>query len=215
MTIGRNAGVSALIAIALTALLSTSGCGERSLPAATRPVDVSRVEASTSLPTPTAAPVSAAPVTNNPAPSPSAASPAPLSKNDAARAAFFARHQQLRDITFDTVKLNLKKGDPYHSDLLTPAIKQLDGTHVRIRGFILPPPEQSGLTRFVLVRDNMACCFGPGAAIYDSMIVDMKKPLTTDYTPIPITVEGTFSIHEVRAGSRTLAIYHVTADKAQ
>ena len=85
---------------------------------------------------------------------------------------------------------------------------------MRIRGYILPPPQQSGLTRFVLVRDNMACCFGPGAAIYDSMIVQMPKGLTMDYTVQPIMVEGTFNIQEVRfPNGRCMSIYHVMAEK--
>ena len=127
-----------------------------------------------------------------------------------------ARPQPIRNITFDTVKLNLEKGAPYHSDLLTPAVKKLDGNRVRIRGFILPPPQQNGLTRFVLVRDNMACCFGPGAAIYDSMTIQMKDGLSMDYTVQPIMVEGTFNIHEVyMPNGRCISIYHVTADKAE
>ena len=97
----------------------------------------------------------------------------------------------------------MRKGDPFHSELLTPQVKRLDGSRIRIRGFILPPPQQSGLTRFVLVRDNMACCFGPGAALYDCMIVQMKPGLSTDYTVLPITVEGTFNVHEVRTPTAT------------
>ena len=85
-----------------------------------------------------------------------------------------AQSQPLRNVTFDTIKFNIKKEEPFRSEMLTPAIKKLDGSRVRIRGYILPPPQQSGLTRFVLVRDNMQCCFGPGAALYDSMIVTMR-----------------------------------------
>ena len=45
--------------------------------------------------------------------------------------------------------------------MITPAIEKLENTKVRIRGYILPSFQQSGLTQFVLVRDNMQCCFGP------------------------------------------------------
>src|SRR5476651_2718529 len=66
----------------------------------------------------------------------------------------------VKSVTFDDVKLELKKGDPYDASLLTPAIKNLDGKQIRIRGYILPGFQQSGITNFVLVRDNMECCFG-------------------------------------------------------
>jgi hypothetical protein len=110
----------------------------------------------------------------------------------------------------------MTKDQPFKRELITPAIEHLSGNKVRIRGYILPPPQQTGLTRFVLVRDNMACCFGPGAAIYDSMIVDMQPGLSMDYKLQPIVVEGTFNVHEVHFPSgRCMSIYHLTADKAE
>ena len=57
-------------------------------------------------------------------------------KRPASDAGCRTRPQPLRNITFDTVKLNIKKGEPFHSDMLTPAVKKLDGNRVRIRGFI-------------------------------------------------------------------------------
>jgi len=181
----------AALAVMLVAIaLSASGCGEKSLPAATQRLDIP------------AAPAAKSSVAEKTA----AVAPAPVA----------ARPQPIRNITFDTVKLNVEKGAPFHSDLLTPTVKKLDGNRVRIRGFILPPPQQNGLTRFVLVRDNMACCFGPGAAIYDSMTIQMKDGLSMDYTVQPIMVEGTFNVHEVyMPNGRCISIYHVTADKAQ
>jgi hypothetical protein len=110
----------------------------------------------------------------------------------------------------------MKKEDPFKRSLITPAIEKLDGGRVRIRGYILPPFQQTGLTRFVLVRDNMACCFGPGAAIYDSMVVDLKPGMTIDYTVAPVAVVGTFNIREVEGvAGRPISIYHVTAEKVE
>ena len=120
------------------------------------------------------------------------------------------------EFLIDTVKLDMKKEDPFKRSLITPAIERLDGTRIRIRGFILPPFQQTGLTRFVLVRDNMACCFGPGAAIYDSMIVELKPGLSTDYTVAPVAVEGIFNIREVEGpGGRAMSIYRVLGEKVE
>jgi len=64
-----------------------------------------------------------------------------------------------KDVTFDDVKLELKKGDPFDPALLTPKIKDLDGKAIRICGYSLPSFQQTGIKQFVLVRDNMECCF--------------------------------------------------------
>ncbi|HEX4000338.1 MAG TPA: DUF3299 domain-containing protein [Pirellulales bacterium] len=195
---GTALAIAALAAMAVS-LAVAGGCGEKSLPAAT-----ASVASSTTKPKIEVASLEGS----------SKAMPGSPAARDSAKPVP-ARRLPLRDITFDTVKLNMQKGDPFRPELLTSAVKKLDGNRIRIRGFILPPPQQTGLTKFVLVRDNMACCFGPGAAIYDSMIVQLKQPLTMDYTVLPVTVEGTFNIHQVNIGDRTLSIYHVTADKAQ
>jgi hypothetical protein len=132
------------------------------------------------------------------------------------RLAGASRDQAIRDISFDAVKLDMKKGDPFRRSLITPAVEKLDGARIRIRGYILPPFQQTGLTRFVLVRDNMACCFGPGAMIYDSMIVELKPGLTVDYVVSPVTVEGTFNLREVEGpGGKPISIYHVLGEKVE
>ena len=124
--------------------------------------------------------------------------------------------QGMHNVTFDAVKLGMKKGEPFDPKFLTAAVKRLDGGRIRIRGYIFPPPQQTGLTRFVLVRDNQQCCFGPGAALFDSMIVDMPKAESIDYTLSPIMVEGVFSIKPVRfPDGKYVAIYHLAAEKAQ
>jgi hypothetical protein len=116
----------------------------------------------------------------------------------------------VKEVTFDTIKLELKKGDRYESSLLTEKVKQLDGKPIRIRGYILPSFQQSGIKQFVLVRDNMQCCFGPGALLHDCIVVEMIAPATTDFTVRPVSVEGTFTIHElVGPDGKHLAIYHL------
>ena len=119
---------------------------------------------------------------------------------------------QKRDITFDDILLDLKKGDPYKPELLTDKVKKLDGKPVKIRGYILPGFQQSGIKQFVLVRDNNECCFGPGAALHDCILVEMVGDATTDFTVVPVSVEGKFTINEVLGpDGKHLAIYHLDA----
>ncbi len=118
--------------------------------------------------------------------------------------------ERTRDITFDTIKLDLKKDQSFESSLLTDAVRNVDGKTVRIRGYILPSFQQTGIKQFVLVRDNMECCFGPGAALHDCIVVEMVGDATTDFSVRPVTVEGVFSIRELKGPEGNyLAIYHL------
>ena len=125
-------------------------------------------------------------------------------------AASAAEPSALKDVTFDDVKLEMKAGDPFKPSLLTPKVKQLDGTPVRIRGYILPSFQQAGIKQFVLVRDNMQCCFGPGAALHDCILVEMTGNAAANFSVRPVSVTGVFSVKEVVGPDGThLAIYHM------
>ena len=80
--------------------------------------------------------------------------------------------------------------------MLTPKIEQLFGKKIRIRGYIFPTLRQRGLKQFVLVRDNLECCFGPGAALYDCILVRMQASKTTEYTIRPVAVKGILRFEE-------------------
>jgi hypothetical protein len=115
-----------------------------------------------------------------------------------------------RDITFDTIKLEMKKGDKFKKSLITPAIEALKGTRVKVRGYMYPTFQQDGIKNFVLVRDNMECCFGPGALIHDCILVVMSEGTSTSYNVRPIAVEGTFEIEPQEGDDgEILVLYHL------
>lgn len=121
-----------------------------------------------------------------------------------------------REITFDDIKLDLEKGAPFRRDVLTERVTALDGRRVRIRGYILPSFQQSGLTQFVLVRDNQECCFGPGAALHDCVVVRMQPGRTATFSIRPVAVAGTFRVDELRGpDGRHLAIYALDGENVQ
>ncbi len=116
----------------------------------------------------------------------------------------------LYDLTFDDVKFDLEPDEPFTADKLTDAIRQIDGQRIKIRGYIRPSFSQRGLKSFVFVRDNKECCFGPNAAIYDCMLVKLKKETTTDYTVRPVVIEGTFYLKPYQGpDGNTWAIYRM------
>ncbi len=118
--------------------------------------------------------------------------------------------RKTRDITFDDLKFEMTKGDPFQRSMLADKIERLHGERIRIRGFILPSFQAAGITQFVLVRDNLECCFGPGAALFDCILVEMAAGKTTSFTVRPVAVEGVFNIKPLLGpGGKHLAIYRL------
>ncbi|HUY93260.1 MAG TPA: DUF3299 domain-containing protein [Pirellulales bacterium] len=133
-----------------------------------------------------------------------------------AKPAAEARPAATADITFDDIKFDIQPDEAFKRSMLTEKIEKLAGKPIRIRGFILPSFQQTGLTQFVLVRDNLSCCFGPGAALYDCIVVEMKPGKSTDFNLYPVAVEGTFSIQELKDPDGTaLAIYHLDGESVR
>jgi hypothetical protein len=144
-------------------------------------------------------------------------SPSPVTDAGATQAATDAapprpsppsRRGAAREITFDDIKFDMEKGSAFTPDLLPKRVTALEETRIRIRGYILPSFQQAGLTQFVLVRDNMECCFGPGAALYDCIVVRMEPGKSADFSIRPVAVQGTFRLQELRGpDGNHLAIY--------
>jgi len=121
-----------------------------------------------------------------------------------------------RRVTFDDLKFDIEKDEPFEPEMLTAKLEALDGEPIRVRGYILPTVRQHGLKEFVLVRDNMECCFGPGAALYDCIMVEMEPGQTTDYSVRPVAVEGTFSIRPmIGPGDRHYAVFHMNGQAVE
>lgn len=124
------------------------------------------------------------------------------------------------EITFDDLKFNIEKGGEFKKEMITPEIRELDKKVVKLRGFILPTSvfQQSGIKQFVLVRDNQECCFGPGAALYDCVIVEMLPSKTATFSTRVVSVKGKIEIDaesfQYPDGGH-YAIYKMTAEEVR
>jgi hypothetical protein len=158
---------------------------------------------------PTAAPPAAKPTVSAAAPAAELSQAPPVPTTPAPSTA-------RRDISFDDIKLDMQKGDPFTRDLLPSRVTGLEQSRVRIRGYILPSFQQTGLTQFVLVRDNMECCFGPGALLHDCVVVRMVPGTTANFSIRPVAVTGTFRVQELRGpDGRHLAIYALDGEAVE
>lgn len=99
-------------------------------------------------------------------------------------------------ITFDDLKFEMDKGEKFERKLLSDSINDLAGQRLKLKGYIRPSIRQKDLTKFIFVRDDKECCFGPGAALYDCVLVTLKAGKKSDYTVRPITIEGEFFLKE-------------------
>ena len=120
------------------------------------------------------------------------------------------------ELTFDDLSFEMEKGGAFDRSMLTDRIKKFHGADVRLRGFIRPSFRQSKIEKFVFVRDDKECCFGPGAAIYDNALVSLKKGTETDYTVRPIVVTGKLYLKEYETpDGLILSIYRIKNGKIE
>lgn len=118
--------------------------------------------------------------------------------------------------TFDDIKFEMEKTEPFLRSMLTPQVEDLFGKKIRIRGYIYPTLKKRGLKQFVLVRDNLECCFGPGAALFDCILVHMNPGKTAEYSIRPVAVEGKFIFEEFKDfDGVTRAIYRLDGDAVE
>lgn len=122
------------------------------------------------------------------------------------------------DLTFDDLKFDIEKGGKFERKMLPETIEDFKGKKITLRGYILPASifQNEGIKQFILVRDDKECCFGPMAAIFDCVRIEMDGGPGVSFTTRPITVEGSFDIREWPViDGRPLAIYHMKAKSAK
>lgn len=100
------------------------------------------------------------------------------------------------DLTFDDLAFEIKDGEEFRWSMITPEIQEYNGSRITLRGYIRPSFKQRGLEQFIFVRDNQECCFGPGAALFDCVLVKMAAGKGVDYTVRPVTLEGEFYLRK-------------------
>lgn len=130
------------------------------------------------------------------------------------------------EINFDDLKFDIEKDSIFDAKMWTPRLKKISGKKVKLSGYILPSTlfQEKGIKQFILVRDNQECCFGPGAALYDCVVVNMVDGASTDFTTRPVTVEGKFHLDDKTyrhpggkgpGGSSHMAVFRIDGMKVK
>jgi hypothetical protein len=106
--------------------------------------------------------------------------------------------------------LNMDPVPPDAATYMPGWLKGLDGRRIRIRGFMYPTFQQTGVHAFGLARDNQICCFGRNPKIYDVFDVVLHEGATTNYIPNrPFDVVGVFHIRPEAEDGKLYRLYEM------
>jgi len=115
----------------------------------------------------------------------------------------------------DLLKILNMEPVPNDADKHFPAwLNDLSGQRIRIRGFMYPTFEATGLTAFTMARDNGICCFVRQPKIYDIIGISLADGETTDYIEgKPFDVEGVFQIAPEADDTELYQLYRISDAK--
>ena len=104
--------------------------------------------------------------------------------------------------------LNLDEGIPLQ-------IKALNGAKIEIEGFMLPlEGEVDNLRTFMLLKDQMACCFGVIPLLNEWVYVKVPKNKTiSSYQDELVTLYGTLHVGAKFEDDMLSGIYHLELDR--
>lgn len=95
------------------------------------------------------------------------------------------------------------------------AVKEMDGKHVMMTGFMLPIDEVQNIKQFLLVQSLWSCCYGQPPDINGIVRVVMKGDKRIDYKCDPIKVIGDFKVEAAYEDGYCLDIYQLHADSVE
>jgi hypothetical protein len=112
---------------------------------------------------------------------------------------------------FDPVA-NPKATPPSGEEQIPPIVKGWNGKKAIVTGFMLPTKLDNGkAVEFLLMANQMACCYGTVPNMNDWVIVKSPKgvPVTQD---VPISFRGTFKVSATFESGYMTGIYELEAE---
>jgi hypothetical protein len=105
---------------------------------------------------------------------------------------------------------------PGSQDGIPPNIRALEGKRVRLSGFMLPlvMDNKTGLVKeFLLLRNQMACCYGIVPQPNEWVLVKMKDEGTDVEMDVPYAYYGTLHVGAVYEDKTFASIYSLDCEK--
>lgn len=100
---------------------------------------------------------------------------------------------------------------------ISPQIQAMNGKKVEVEGFMLPLDMSEGnLRTFMLLKDQMACCFGNIPRLNEWVYVRVpKKKKISVHQDVWVTLFGTLRVGAKFEGEVLTGIYHLELDRIQ
>jgi len=94
-------------------------------------------------------------------------------------------------------------------------VKQLAGSTVRLRGYMIPMDQADNITKFALVPDLFACCFGQPPQIQHMVVANCPQGKAVGYSPDEIVVEGKLNVEEKKDDGYIISIFEVSVSSVK
>lgn len=92
-------------------------------------------------------------------------------------------------------------------------ILDLDRTRVAVSGFMMPMRlDEEGITDFVLVKNQLLCCYGQSPALNEWIYVTMDHPVPVTMD-VPITVAGVLEVGADKHEEQILSLYRMAGQE--
>lgn len=101
------------------------------------------------------------------------------------------------------------------SDTIPAAVQALDGQSVAVSGYMVPLGlTMEGVSDFILVKNQMLCCYGQTPQLNEWMVVRCSKPHKA-IVEVPIAVLGKMKVGPNLVGGQIANIYSLQADQIE
>lgn len=88
-------------------------------------------------------------------------------------------------------------------------VKALQGSRVRINGYMIPMDQAEAITQFALVPSLFACCFGQPPQLQHTIVVNCPKGKAVSYFADEIVVDGALKVEEKREDGFIISIFEI------
>jgi hypothetical protein len=88
-------------------------------------------------------------------------------------------------------------------------VKALNGLTVKMKGYMLPLDQAERITKFALVPDLFACCFGQPPQLQHIAIVRTPAGKSVAYYPEPIWVTGKLTVEEKSEDGFIVSLFEI------
>jgi hypothetical protein len=130
------------------------------------------------------------------------------------------RHKHPAPQTGQVVQLSIKElGNFQYDDEkgggIPADVKALNGSEIRLHGYMIPMDQAEHITQFALVPSLFSCCFGQPPQIQHTIVVNCPKGKAVSYCPDEINVQGKLTVQEKKDDGYVISLFEMSADSVK